>query len=184
MNQNPYAPPQAEVVDVTVDEVLANDETIFFPCSLLKLALMSLSTLGLYHIYWFYKNWQYVKDRTREDITPAARGIFAILFCYGLFKRIREYQETVSTNKLAAGPLATIFIFLNIAGRLPGLLAVISFLSFVPLLVVQHTVNKINNAAAPDHDPNAKFTGWNWAIIAIAVVLWALVIVGTNISGL
>ncbi|HVY23908.1 MAG TPA: hypothetical protein VG962_11220 [Steroidobacteraceae bacterium] len=55
MNQNPYAPPQAEVVDVTVDEVLASDETIFFPCSLLKLALMSLSTLGLYHIYWFYK---------------------------------------------------------------------------------------------------------------------------------
>ena len=90
MSQNPYAPPQAVVADIAVDEVTTNDESIFFPCSLLKLSVRSFCTLGLYHIYWFYKNWQDVKWRTREDITPAARSIFSIFFCYGLFKRIRE----------------------------------------------------------------------------------------------
>src|SRR5689334_8216637 len=106
MNQNPYAPPQAEVADVAADVVLT-DATIFFPCSLLKLAVMSFSTLRLFHIYWFYKNWRCIKERTGEDIAPAARSIFLIFFCYGLFKRIREHQETISTKRLAAGPLAT-----------------------------------------------------------------------------
>jgi len=179
MNQNPYAPPQAEVADVAEDQVL-NDATIFFPCSLLKLGVMSFCTLGLYHIYWFYKNWQDVRWRTREDITPVARSIFSIFFCYGLFKRIREYQETISDKRLAAGPLATLFIFMNIASRLPGLLPLASLFSFIPLLVVQHAVNEINRVAVPDHDPNSKFTGWNWAFVALAVVGWTLVIIGVN----
>jgi hypothetical protein len=30
---------------------------MYFPVSRLKLAVMSTCTLGIYELYWFYKNW-------------------------------------------------------------------------------------------------------------------------------
>src|SRR5258708_1698326 len=45
-------------------------EPLFFSVSLLKLLVMSTVTLGLYDLYWFYKNWTFVKERTARDISP------------------------------------------------------------------------------------------------------------------
>lgn len=45
------------------DSQLAEYNTpYYFPVSNTKLVLMSLATLGFYELYWFYKNWVFVKD--------------------------------------------------------------------------------------------------------------------------
>jgi hypothetical protein len=43
---------------------------LFFPVSITKFLLLSIGTLGLYEIYWFYKNWGFIKARDRSDISP------------------------------------------------------------------------------------------------------------------
>jgi hypothetical protein len=35
------------------------------------------------------------------------------------------------------------------------------------LLPVQAYVNRINQASAPDHDPNSRFDAWNWVAVVV-----------------
>ena len=65
-------------------------QPIFFPVSSLKLVVMCIVTFGIYEVYWFYKNWKLIKQRTASDIMPFWRAFFAVLFCYSCFKRIEE----------------------------------------------------------------------------------------------
>ena len=38
---------------------------------------------GIYNIYWSYKNWQRIKSRSREDISPFWRAFFAGMTAIG-----------------------------------------------------------------------------------------------------
>lgn len=46
---------------------------LFFPVSPLKLVVMSIITLNTYELYWFYKNWKLIKQRTDSNIMPFCR---------------------------------------------------------------------------------------------------------------
>ena len=48
-----------------------------------KLIVMSLFSLGLYHLYWFYKQWKLARDRTGENLSPFSRAFFAPLVLVG-----------------------------------------------------------------------------------------------------
>jgi hypothetical protein len=52
-------------------------------------------------------------------------------------------------------------------------------LSFVFILPVQALANSINATAAPDHDPNARFTPWNWVAVVVGGAILVLGIIGT-----
>ena len=41
---------------------------LYFPVSLLKFAMMSIVTFGLYEVHWFYKNWDFERSRTQERL--------------------------------------------------------------------------------------------------------------------
>ena len=49
----------------------------FFAVSPLKLIVMSTATLGIYELYWFYKNWKLIKQRTESNIMPFWRAFLA-----------------------------------------------------------------------------------------------------------
>jgi hypothetical protein len=78
MSTNPYAPPNAVVADIPVADV--THEAPLFAVSAFKLVIMSVFTLGLYQIYWFYRNWTCIKERDRSRILPALRSIFGIIY--------------------------------------------------------------------------------------------------------
>lgn len=69
-------------------------EPVFFPASLLKLGVLSVYTVGLYEIYWFYKNWQLIRARERSNDSPFLRAFFALFFCYSCFARMRRQGST------------------------------------------------------------------------------------------
>lgn len=56
---NPYEAPKS---DLKTEQHLSSSESYFFTASTLKLVLMSVCTLGLYELYWFYKNWVLIKS--------------------------------------------------------------------------------------------------------------------------
>ena len=67
---NPYRPPSAALTDPPEESVAA----LFFATSQAKLAIMSIATLGIYDIWWFYKNWLAVRARTGRKIRPGWRA--------------------------------------------------------------------------------------------------------------
>lgn len=164
---NPYAAPTAKVADA-----LPAGEPLYFAVSRLKLAVMSVVTLGLYEIYWFYQNWKCVQ-RMGERVSAPLRAVFYPLISYPLFRRIREQaQDSGVGHDFSAGALAAALFVLTLLWRLPDPWWLVAFLGFVPLLPVQNAVNAINRKHAPDADANSRFTGWNiFALIAGGIVI-------------
>lgn len=159
-----------------------NEESqpMFFPVSRLKLLVMSLVTFGLYEVFWFYKNWQLFKAATVRDISPFWRTVFSGIFCYFLFKEIKDGAKSYCVYpKFSPFLLTIVWIGFNMCFRLPNPYGLVSNLSVIALLPVQETVNKLNCVAAPNHNPNSRFSVWNIVTIAVAGSLTVLAIVGT-----
>lgn len=151
----------------------------FFAVSLWKLAVMSFFTLGLYELYWFYRNWQRMRVREQKNISPAVRVFFGVVFCYPCFRRIRSYG--IARGFRQSPPielLALLWVVTELSGGLPEPLLLISLCSVLFLLPVQAYVNRINAAEVPTHDRNARFTGWNWVWIGIGASLLLLNLIG------
>ncbi|HJY79215.1 MAG TPA: DUF4234 domain-containing protein [Burkholderiales bacterium] len=175
---NPYAAPAAAVADAEP----ARDEAIFFPVSLLKLSLMSVVTLGIYNIYWFYKNWKAVQ-KLGDDVNAPVRALFYTLTSYWLFKKVREQAELAQVvGNLPAGLLALALFFIGSLWRLPDPWWIVGFASFLPLLPVQSTVNALNRKRAPRADANSRFSGWNIAGLVAGGILVLAGVLGTFIG--
>lgn len=179
MSTNPYAPPNATVADIPVEQ---SPEPPFFAVSVFKFAVMSLCTLGLYQIYWFYRNWRSIKGRDGSNISPPLRSIFSIFYCYPCFDRIRREMSEEDMPKIAAGPLASGWIIAQLVSQLPGPLWLISLPAFVFFIPVQRAANQVNARVLPSHDPNESFTGANWAWILVGGSLLLLAVVGTFLA--
>ena len=83
MEENVYAPPKAPVADVA--SIRSNREVHFFAVSPVKLVALSVCTLGIYQIYWFYKHWVLIKEHSEPHIVPWAR-LFRLLLVLQLFR--------------------------------------------------------------------------------------------------
>lgn len=152
---------------------------MFFPVGLLKLALMSLVTLGLYEVYWFYKNWQCVQRLNNEKLSAAIRALFYPVTAYFLFRRIRDHGTTIEGGvPLQAGLLALAVFILIALSRLRDPFWLASLFAFLPLLPVQSLVNAINGRAAPDADPNRRFQPWNIVALVVGGLFLILAVVG------
>lgn len=176
---NPYAAPTAQVLDA----VGPGTEPVFFPVSRLKLALMSIVTFGIYEVYWFYKNWKCVQRNYGDDVNAPIRALFYPIVSYPLFKRIRDHAKTARVEaNVQAGLLAIVVFVFATLWRLPDPWWLVSFLGFVPLVLVQNAVNAINRKLAPGAGTNSRFSGWNiFGLIAGGIFL-ILAVVGTLIG--
>ena len=147
----------------------------FFPVPVWKLALMSLVTFGLYEFYWFNRNWQRIRVREDLDIRPSLRALFSFFFCYACCARIKAYG--VRRAVVPAPPIALLslaWMLIKLCVLLPEPLRFLSLFGFLPLLGVQVYVNRINSREMPEHDRNARLTGWNWVGIVVGGGVWTV----------
>src|SRR5262245_56072236 len=92
----------------------------FYSVSCTKLALMSVFTLGVYLLYWFYKQWEKVIDQPEarglvslNKPRPYLRAAFSIIFCYPLFRRIKKVsRELQLRSRFFPGPTAIVYLLL------------------------------------------------------------------------
>ncbi len=151
----------------------------FFAVSLKKLAVMAFFTWGFYEIYWFYKNWKFLKEKHDFKVSPLARGIFGPLFCYSLFRIIRDYSDQHRVGSgIKAGALATCYVLMMVTYKLPSPFDLISSFSFIPLLTVQKAINDLGQRLSPQVHADSRFNGWNIFGIVAGSLLWVLVISG------
>ncbi len=152
----------------------------YFPVSATKFVVLSLCSLGLYELYWFYQHWKLERERTGENLSPFWRAFFSPLFALSLFNRIRDFGAQRSTRVgYSPGALAVAFFALQISWRLPDPYWLISMLAFLPLLPVRTAVASINSAYAPEASTNAKFSGANIALVVFGGLVLILAIAGT-----
>ena len=173
MDGNPYAPPTAAVEDIPE----AIEEPPYFAVTTFKFVVLSLCTLGLYEMYWFYQNWHRIKERDGSAIMPAIRSIFSVFFCYQCFDRIRDDTSAATGATFAAGPLASVWILSQFSSWMPDPYWLIAVVSFVFIIPVQRQVNRYNEEVAPAHDRNGSFSAanWIWMVLGGGLLLLALV---------
>ena len=116
---------------------LKNNSVKYFSVSKRKLVIMSITTFGIYQLYWFYQNWEAVKEQGKENISPLWRSWFGILYCDSLFERIFISAHKFGYKKNNSMSLAITYILLSIA---TGFL-----LNFYHLLKFQEVIN-FNNS--------------------------------------
>jgi hypothetical protein len=164
-------------------------EPPFFAIGLPKLAVMSICTFTLYQLYWFYQHWKRIAARERSTISPVARTIFTVVFCYSCFARIRDYDGSNDGTlsllgrrdapadaprvgwSLPAAPLAIGWTVMNLVGWVSDAYSLISLLDVVFLLPVQAYANRLNTTANRSHHRNAQLTVWNWVGVTVGVLL-------------
>ena len=147
-----------------------------------KLAVMFLATLGLYQLYWFYKQWDRVRD-AGDNVAPAPRSLFSIIFCYSLFRRIVDSTHAVGlTTRVPPSLLAVGFILANLAFRMEGPESFLGFLAFVPLVAAQRIANAVALAQGSTEDRNTRLTWRNWIPIVIVAGLLGLIAIGAALQ--
>lgn len=174
------APTFTPVEQTTVNGV--QTEPAFFAVSKTKLVVMSIFTLGLYQIYWFYKNWQGVKQQDGSDIIPAVRAFFSVIFCYALFEKVRKRAAVsgIGRKPFQPGVQAAGWIFLSVVPNyLPSFLFIFGLFAVLFLLPVQHIINQVHAIESPGSAINDKFFGVNIAGIIVGGLFLLLVIIGT-----
>jgi hypothetical protein len=177
MEENYYAPPRALLPEVA--SVKGDVDVRFFAVSPVKLVALSFCTLGLYEIYWFYKHWVLIRERSEPHIIPWARALFGIFWCYGCFEFIRKEEQQLGIEPvLPAGPLAFAWIAASLTWRLPEPYFLFGFLGPLVLVPVQRHINRINALVAPAHDKNARFGVLNWLALVVGGIFLGLVLLG------
>lgn len=175
---DPYAPPTAELAEPD----LATSR--YFVVGQLKLAVLSLCTLGLYELWWFYKNWVCIRDRARPGIMPFWRAFFAALWGFSLAAFVRDELEA---EKLSGGLppvlIGGLYLAASVLSTRDDAWWLLTFLTFIPLLWIQSGMSAVVIA----HDEwegtahTRAYNVANWFAIVIGGALFVLAVAGTFI---
>lgn len=179
------------------DDEVALVAPTFYIVSRKKLAILFIATLGMYTVYWFYKNWSNYKNRISDNfgddrsIWPVPRGIFAIFFTHALFREVKAYGHDKATvaewnNESQATKLVLTMIVSNVLDRLSyrsigsPYTDVASLLILAPLLAQVLSAQQMINVSCgdPNGESNSRFTNANYAWIVLGLLIWILVIFG------
>lgn len=180
MTVNPYAPPDAQLIDQDPHGV---GEPAYFPVGTAKLVAMCVATFGLYEIYWFYRNWKAVERTHNVRLIAPLRAVFYPITAFFLFQRIAAESLRLGIgSSLQIGALAIGVVVIASLVRLPDPWWLLSMLSFLPLIPIQLAVNEINQRVAPDASKNRAFGAANITALILGGLLLARVIYQTMVD--
>lgn len=186
MSDSIYAPPEADV------SAPNDDQPRYYVVAPFKFVLLSMLTLTLYFVYWFYRNWRQINADDNDDLWPVARGIFYIFFTHSLFTDVQESLKTQEREfRWQPGLLAALFIIVTIAGNVfdrivpyedfPVLSGFMPMIATVITTLLLLPAQKAINFASDDvgGKSNSRLTMANWGWMILGGLVWLLVLLGT-----
>lgn len=155
--------------------VEAVGETRYYVVPPWRAAWMLFVSVGVYPLYWHYKQWASIKRADASDIWPVARAIFAGFTFFSLQGDINTQSAFREKPPLpAAGPV--IFLAGGALSRLPDPFGLISNLTQFAMLPA---VSRIYELASPEQrEQVAGMHTRHWVVTVIGLIAWVLVIVG------
>ncbi|HYW05929.1 MAG TPA: hypothetical protein VE913_03170 [Longimicrobium sp.] len=146
-----------------------------------KLVLMSLCTLGIYDLFWFYRNWTLRRDVRGRDVIPALRAFFCHVASVTLFEEVEDEAAKVGVRPgWSAAWLGATYFASWATSLLPGafwLLAIV--MGPVVLVPVQRTINRANERTQRPAWVNDGFSIANVVTIVLGGMLLLLAVIGT-----
>ena len=162
----------------TVETHEENVRPTFETTPVWKLIVLSLITFGVYDCIWSYRYWKILKKDFGYDVLPLIRAIFMGITNFWLFNILDEHMRTYNINSIRPVGLALLYILFNLFTRVDeSCLFLISFFSFVPLAIIQHKINIINEK----NNLPAKINRWNFANTVWSIpcfIVFVLAVVG------
>ena len=154
----------------------------YFTVGAVKFSLMSLTTVGIYGLYWFYRNWRIIRDRDQSQISPFWRAFFAPIWTFSMGSRFTEEAKGQNFSLgLPVIALGVIYLLLNALWRLPDPYGLVTLLTFIPLLPFDFAARRLNGGGQLAEPAFARFSGWNIAWLIIGSLLLMLGIIGAFI---
>ncbi|WP_324809325.1 hypothetical protein [Stenotrophomonas sp.] len=151
---------------------------VYYSPSTMKIAALSLATLGLYPLYWFWQNWRAIKRETGGTQWPWARALFSPIWAFFCFSDLRDIAQSRRRQlAFAPGLLGVLFFLLNFAGRLPSGGSLLSLLTFVPLLPVNSLLRRYHMDEKVDMERMDRFGVWHFLVLLAGGSLLLLAIV-------
>lgn len=154
-----------------------------------KFSILFLTSLGLYSIYWVYKNWSIYKKSSGANIWPIIRGMFDLFFIHSLCSKIlaKNSVNPSAKERSALEWQATKYVLLTFSARICEHLAenimpyayLFSILLLPFCLQALYTIQvKINQSMNDENgESNSIFSWANYIWITLGILLWLLIIV-------
>lgn len=153
---------------------------IFFTVSTEKLILNYFCSFGLYKIYWFYKNWQLIHNRSEKKIWPFGRALFFIFWAHSCFSIItKAARERSITYRHKNALLALGIILTFIIARVPGPIWLLSYLSIFMIVPLNSLAIKINKHESSDLRINSYFSTSHIFALTLGFMMFLCMIFGT-----
>ncbi len=163
-----------------------------FPVATHKFIVLSICTFGIYELYWSYQTWKRLSSASEENMSPFWRAVFAPLWGFSLFKRIRASALSAGVPvDWSSGTLATFYLVLNLTQGLPAPWWLLSFTTVSPMIPVLQAAQRVNEhqarvnehqAALSTEGLNDNYTRANVATIVIGGLYLILTVIGTSIG--
>jgi hypothetical protein len=153
------------------------EEQPYFPVSRQKLIVMSVTTLSMYQIYWFYQNYQRTNARAGGGGSPFWRAIAAPVTAHGLFARVRtDAQSRFIPVSWSSAGLAVIYFGVTLLCFFDYPWWTLALGSVFALLPVHATMEAVNRKVAPKGPRNDHYSVSNavWVAIGIALTILGL----------
>ena len=152
-------------------------ETNYYPVSPAKLISIWILSFGLYSLYWFYKNWFYVKNRDSSSIMPTARGIFNHFWYYPLYTELQtdnatRFEESHLPGKFVAAICAIGYLLIGLFANKGSFTILFLFFSVLLILPLANYINFINN----NNDAYKHNSSWSFRHYLLAFVSTPLLI--------
>lgn len=158
---------------------VTTSDAAFFDVGTTKLVLMTVSTFGMYELYWLYKNWSVEQELSGDSLSPFWRAFFAPIFIYALAARVRDRAISMDLpSTLQPALIAVAFILLTLAARAPDPFWLIATLAGLALIPVQRDLARVNAARGLGPGKEARYTPINIVWLTLSALLWLLVIAG------
>ncbi len=153
----------------------------YSPVRIDKFVILSLVTLGLYPVVWFYRNWRYIKTSEGTSIWPWARALFFPLWYYQMLKRL----DVQGKGLLAAAVLilsvivAAPELFLGSDSPLSLFLTFASItISILPLIPAVKAINDLNERSGT-RPPSFGWRRRSAAVLVLGLLFAPFAFIGT-----
>jgi hypothetical protein len=164
-------------------------KAILYPVSPLKFTILSIATLGIFQLFWMFKNWYWIKHVAGEDISPGARTFFGNITIFSLLSRIARMEPSgYSWYPFASVFLAILFFADAILDRLimrvdtlPDWVSLVSLFGSVILVPVAMQIKKMNTGKEDVLAHYARFDLPAIALILLYLPATAIVWFGSYI---
>lgn len=155
----------------------------FYPVPVHKFVVMNIITFNLYTIYWFARNWRYLRHADGLSVMPVLRGIFSPLFFSSFHGHLRRHLERCGQAGALARPhvyaLHVGYIVTALFSMLDGAPSLVSLGAFLFLIPAVHLVLELNGEDREALRPYARYRVRHLLATVLCMHLLVPTILGT-----